>query len=53
MMYKNKYIKAIGSPKIFSFTVMWMMVLVFIGTLVQRDLGLYVAQQEYFSSWFK
>ena len=52
-MYKNKYIKIIGSPKIFSFTVMWMMVLVFIGTLVQRDIGLYAAQQEYFSSWFK
>ena len=52
-MYKNKYIKAIGSPKIFSFTVMWMMALVFVGTLVQKDIGLYAAQQEYFSSWFK
>ena len=52
-MYKNKYIKLIGSPKIFSFLVIWMMVLVFVGTLVQKDIGLYAAQQEYFSSWFK
>ena len=40
-MYKNKYIKLIGSPKIFSFLVIWMMVLVFVGTLVQKDIGLY------------
>ena len=53
MIYQNKYIKLIGSPKIFSFIVMWMMVLVFVGTLVQKDVGLYVAQQQYFSSWFK
>ena len=52
-MYKNKYIKLIGSPKIFSFLVIWLMVLVFFGTLVQKDIGLYAAQQEYFSSWFK
>ena len=48
----NKYIKIIGSPKIFVFNVMWLMVLVFVGTLVQRDIGLYAAQQKYFSSWF-
>ena len=52
-MFRNQYIKFIGSPKIFAFTVMWMMVLVFVGTLVQRDIGLYAAQQQYFSSWIK
>ncbi|SVC98162.1 uncharacterized protein METZ01_LOCUS351016, partial [marine metagenome] len=45
-------IKIIGSPKIFAFTVMWMIVLVFVGTIVQRDIGLYAAQMQYFSSWF-
>ena len=52
-MSRKKYIKFIGSPKIFAFTVMWMMVLVFVGTIVQRDIGLYAAQQQYFSSWIK
>ena len=46
------YIKIIGSPKIFSFTIMWMIILVFIGTIVQKDIGLYAAQMQYFSSWF-
>jgi hypothetical protein len=46
------YTKIIGSPKIFSFTVMWMIILVFIGTVVQKDIGLYAAQTQYFSSWF-
>ena len=49
----NKYITIIGSPKIFSYTVMWLIVLVFIGTVVQKDIGLYAAQMDYFSSWFK
>lgn len=49
----NKYITIIGSPKIFSYTVMWLIVLVFIGTIVQKDIGLYAAQMDYFSSWFK
>lgn len=49
----KKYITIIGSPKIFSFTVIWLIVLVFFGTIVQKDIGLYAAQMEYFSSWFK
>ena len=48
----RRYIKTIGSPKIFVYTVIWMMVLVFIGTVVQKDVGLYAAQKKYFSSWF-
>ena len=52
-MINKKYIKILGSPKIFVFTVIWMMVLVFIGTIVQKNFGLYAAQQQYFSSWFK
>jgi len=53
MIDKKKIIRTIGSPKIFVYTVIWMMVLVFVGTIVQKDIGLYKAQQEYFSSWFK
>ena len=30
---------------------MWMMILVFVGTIAQRDMGLYYAQQKYFSNW--
>lgn len=29
-----------------------MIILVFVGTLAQKELGLYLAQQKYFSSWF-
>lgn len=46
-----KFIKKLSSPKIFVFTIMWMMILVFIGTIAQRDMGLYYAQQKYFSNW--
>ncbi len=47
----NKFIEKISNPKIFVFTIMWMMVLVFFGTIAQRDMGLYYAQQKYFSNW--
>ena len=43
-------IKFLANPRIFVFTIIWMMVLVFIGTIAQRDIGLYLAQQKYFSS---
>jgi len=48
----KKIVNYIGSPKIFVYLVIWLMVLVVAGTLAQRDYGLYVAQQKYFSSWF-
>ena len=46
----KKIVNYIGSPKIFVYLVIWLMVLVVAGTLAQRDYGLYVAQQKYFSS---
>ena len=46
MINKNQIIKSIGSPKIFVYTVIWMMILVFFGTIVQKDIGLYRAQEE-------
>ena len=48
----KEYLKLIGSPKVFSYTVVWLIVLVFFGTIVQKDIGLYAAQMKYFSSWF-
>ena len=44
-------IPLLSSPKIFIFTILWLMVLVVLGTLAQRDLGLYEAQQRFFSCW--
>lgn len=35
----------------FFFGLLWLMVLLTIGTIAQKDLGLYQAQQLYFSSW--
>ena len=49
---KNTLAKLISSPKIFSYTVLWMIILVFFGTLAQKDIGLYESQMRYFSSYF-
>ena len=53
-MHRDSFKKVIllfSSPKIFIFTILWMMILVVLGTLAQKDLGLYDAQQRYFSCW--
>ncbi len=47
----KKIISLLSSPKIFICTMFWMMVLVFVGTIAQKDLGLYEAQQRFFSCW--
>ena len=47
----NKIIKFLGSPNVFVFALAWMIILVVIGTLAQRDIGLYQAQQLFFSNW--
>ena len=49
-MIKN-IINKIGSPKIFVYTNIWLIILVFIGTIAQKDLGLYLVQKEYFYPW--
>ncbi|MAE10138.1 MAG: hypothetical protein CMF78_02965 [Candidatus Marinimicrobia bacterium] len=46
----KQIIKTIGNPKIFVYTLIWLMVLVVLGTLAQRDIGLYASQQKYFSA---
>lgn len=47
----NNLIKFLKQPKIFVFTMIWMMILVVLGTIAQKDMGLYAAQNRYFSSW--
>ena len=47
----KQIIKTISHPKIFVYTVIWLMVLTVLGTLAQRDIGLYASQQKYFSSY--
>jgi len=50
-MFK-KFSKLITSPIIFSYTLIWMIILVFFGTIAQKDIGLYASQLKYFSSYF-
>ena len=51
MSLSKKLIKILRTPKLFVFTLIWMMFLVVIGTLAQRDMGLFAVQEKYFSSW--
>ena len=44
-------INFLKQPKIFVFAIIWMMLLVVLGTLAQKDMGLYAAQNRYFSAW--
>lgn len=46
------YGKKLANVKLFFFSVFWLMVLLTVGTIAQKDIGLYQAQQFYFSSWF-
>ncbi len=43
--------RKLGDAGIFFYAAAWLIVLVVFGTLAQRDLGLYMAQQKYFGSW--
>ena len=52
MLILNKLIKLLKTPKVFDFTIIWMMILITVGTLDQKDMGLFAAQEKYFSSWF-
>ena len=48
----NRFTKIVTSPKIFVYTLIWLMILVFFGTVAQKDIGLYASQLKYFSSYF-
>jgi len=52
MKVNKKLFERFGSPKIFFFSVFWLIVLLVIGTIAQKDIGLFQAQEIYFSSWF-
>ncbi len=49
---KNSLIKKISSPAVFFYACVWLIVLLVIGTVIQKDIGLYRAQETYFSAWF-
>jgi hypothetical protein len=49
---KKEIIDYLASPKVFFYCCAWLVVLVFFGTIEQKDIGLYAAQNKYFSSWF-
>ena len=48
---KQEIIKILSSPKLFVYCLVWLMVLVVVGTVSQRDIGLFASQQRYFSSY--
>jgi cytochrome c biogenesis protein ResB len=48
----KKYLLFLGRTEVFFFALLWLMVLLVIGTIAQKDIGLYWAQQIYFSSFF-
>jgi len=48
----NIFFKIISNPKVFVYTLIWLMLLVFFGTIAQRDVGLYASQMKYFSSYY-
>ena len=52
MLIVNQIIKNLKTPRIFVFTIIWMMILVVIGTIAQKEMGLFSVQEKYFSSWF-
>ncbi len=44
--------RALARADIFAYACIWLIVLLVVGTLAQRSIGLYLAQQRYFSAWF-
>ncbi len=48
----SMFVKIITSPKVFVYTLIWLMILVFFGTIAQKDIGLYASQVKYFSSYY-
>ncbi len=51
-MMLRSLLRALSHPRVFFFCCIWLIVLLTVGTIAQRDLGLYLAQEKYFSSWF-
>ncbi len=47
-----KLLKLTASVQVFFFSLFYLMVLLFVGTIAQKDMGLYAAQTKFFSSFF-
>jgi hypothetical protein len=47
-----RVIRALASARLFVYCSAWLVVLVVVGTLAQASIGLYAAQERYFSSWW-
>src|SRR3989338_3299915 len=47
----NKQFFKLSSLHLFFWTVFWLMVLVVIGTVAEKKIGLYQAQNTYFGAW--
>ena len=52
MLIIKQILNILKTPKLFVFVIIWMMILVVLGTLAQKDMGLFSVQKKYFSSWF-
>ena len=52
MLIVKQILNILKTPKLFVFVIIWMMILVVLGTLAQKDMGLFSVQKKYFSSWF-
>lgn len=48
----KKLLLKLADTRIFFWASFWLIVLLFIGTVAQKDIGLYQAQERYFSSFF-
>ncbi len=51
MLLVKQSIRILKTPKVFVFTIIWMMILIILGTLAQKNMGLFAVQKKYFSSW--
>ncbi len=48
----RKWLKLLAAPSVMSFSALWLVVLVVVGTLEQKSIGLSLWQERYFSLWF-
>lgn len=47
-----RWLRIVADPRIFAAACAWLFVLTVLGTVVQRDIGLFQAVERYFTSWF-
>lgn len=50
--FLRKFVRFAGRTDIFFYAILWLAVLLTIGTVSQKTIGLYQAQERFFSSWF-